>query len=646
MFLPGLLGAAGLWLAAGAASAAVIDYASRFGRTSADRATAIALDTAGNRYIAGTLAAGTGRGTDILLAKLSPAGELLALESFGAAGDDIVHAIAVDALGRIYIAGETDSPNLPPVGSLAPVQGSYGGAGDGFLLILDPGLSVLSYSYLGGSGFDAVQGMTLDASGAIYLVGSTASDDFPGMGPGSLQAERGNDGDATDAFIVKLAPGGESIVYASYLGGNAMDRANAIAVDADGRAVIAGATGSQNFPVTGGVFQPGHGGAATDAFIARLNPAGTALEFSTYLGGGALDGANAVAIGAGGDVYVAGFTSSMEVISPDTNDVAGFPLSDDPAQSINAGGTFDGFVSRLTADGSQLVWSTYLGSADWDEVTAIAVDGEGRATVGGFSISDLGGPRGGGLPLTRALQFGPLGGSDGFIARFAADGALILSTWLGGSGDDSVNAIAVRDGRIHIAGSTSSADFFARGAVLHGVPGDFGEDAFLVEIDADMEEDELPDLRVTISHDPMPVPVNGIAAFDIAVTSDRPGDVSGVMLLLSLSGASIASPVDPACRAVNDSTAVCTIADASGGETVSLRADPHAIGSMRVQASLLRVDQADRVTDNNTAPATLTIVDTSGGRGANGPMTLAFMTFIWLVLRGFGRRYHIQGNTQ
>ncbi|MDX9741303.1 MAG: hypothetical protein RBT81_09020 [Gammaproteobacteria bacterium] len=644
---PGLLGVAVLCLACGSATAAVIDYASRLGETAVDRGLALALDAQGNRYVAGSLQAGPGRGTDILIAKLDPGGELLALQALGAGGDDLAHVIAVDAIGRIYIAGETDSVTLPPVpGGLSPVQADYGGAVDGFLAILDVDLELLSMSHIGGAGFDTVLAMSLDDTGAIYLAGSTASDDLPGVGADSLQSQRGNGGEATDAFILKLAPGGESIVYASYLGGDAADSANAIAVDAAGQIFIAGVTASRDFPVAGPAFQPAHGGAIADAFVARLNPAATDLVFSTFLGGGALDGARALAVDADGDVYVGGYTSSMEVLSPDTNDIRGFPLSEEPAQNFNGGGIADAFVSRIAADGSELRWSTYFGGADHEEATSIAIDTDGRVTIGGFSANNVDSPRGGGLTLSRALQFRPLGDSDGFLAQFDADGALLLSTWLGGSDDDSVNAIAVRDGSVHVVGTTNSADFFARGAVLHGLSGDFGDDAFLMELDVRMAEDELPDLSVEISNDPMPVPVNDIAVFEIATSSDQPSDVSGAMVLVSLAGASLATPLDPSCRLVNEVSAVCDIADASGGDTITVRADPRAIGSLRMEAALLRVDQADRSMDNNTAASTLTIVDTSGGRGASGGTTIALLALMWLLHHGLRRRSLAWGNAR
>lgn len=613
-------------------SAALVDYASRFGETAQDSGRVIALDADGNRYIAGALPGGAGRGTDILIAKLSPEGALLTLKALGAGGEDIVHAIAVDSIGRVYLAGETDSVTLPQVDFLAPaVQSSYGGVGDGFLAILDSDLELLYMSHIGGSGPDAVLGMALDGSNAIYLTGSTASDDFPGVNVESLQLERRNGGEETDAFVLKLSPEGGGIVYSTYLGGDSADSGNAIAVDALGRAVVAGVTASRDFPVSGPVFQSAHAGAGADAFVARLSPAGDQLVFSTFLGGGALDGARAVALDGDGDVYVAGYTSSMEVLSPDTNDVRGFPLGAEPAQPFNAGGIADAFVSRITADGSALVWSTYLGSADHDEAMAIDIDADGRVAVGGFTAVNIAPPRAGGLPLVRALQFRALGDSDGFVARFDGDdGALLFSSWIGGSGDDRIDGIAMRDGRIHVTGATRSSDFFARGAVLHG-QADFGEDAFLLELDTRPADEDLPDLRMAIDNDPMPVPVDGIASFEIATISDGSGDVSGVMTLVTLSGATLAPPIDPACRTLTDINLVCTISDASGGESLRLQARPRAIGSMRTEAALLRGDQADRVMDNNTAVSTLTVVDTSGGRGAVGGGVLALLIALWLI---------------
>ncbi|MFO0984250.1 MAG: SBBP repeat-containing protein [Planctomycetota bacterium] len=287
-------------------------------------------------------------------------------------------------------------------------------------------------TYLGGSGFDEAREAAIDASGASYVAGHTESFDFPTT-PGAY--DTGANG-TSDAFVAKLSEDGDTLLWATYLGGSGIDGAYGLAVDPSGAVYVAGSTTSANFPST--LF--GYAG-GTDAFITKLNAAGSAVVYSTYLGGSASDGAFAIARDASGAVYVAGGTDS-----------ASFPTTSGAYdRSYNSGQ--DGFIAKLDAAGTTLVYATFLGGSSADVCHAIALDATGAAFVAGE---------------TRSSNFPLLGGFDslavgteGFVTKLNnAGSALVYSSFLGGAGTDVAGAIAVNDaGEALLAGSTTSADF-------------------------------------------------------------------------------------------------------------------------------------------------------------------------------------------
>ena len=255
-----------------------------------------------------------------------------------ATADDTGQAIAVDAGGNAYVAGQTSSTNFPTVG---PVQTANAGRVDAFVTKLNAAGSALVYStYLGGStssggsvADDIAYGIAVDASGNAYVAGDTHSTNFPTASP--YQAANAG---SVDAFVTKLNASGSSLVYSTYLGGGNFDHAHAIAVGSDGSAYVGGETQSANFP-TASPVQPSNGG-DTDAFVTKLSPSGSALAYSTYLGGSkpttfANDIAHGIAVDGAGDVYAAGETRSTD-----------FPTTTNVLQSTNAGGV-DAFVSKL-----------------------------------------------------------------------------------------------------------------------------------------------------------------------------------------------------------------------------------------------------------------------------------------------------------
>jgi hypothetical protein len=350
----------------------------------------------------------------------------------GGTGTDTPTAIAVDADGSAYVTGSTTSTSFPTQSPLQAAKGA-GDTTDAFVSKLSANGSALVYStYLGGSEADVGRGIAADATGA-YVVGSTASTNFPLAN--ALQAAKGA-GATTDAFVAKLNATGSAFVYSTYLGGGLADTAFGVAVDA-GKAYVAGSAASTDFPVAN-ALQAANAG-ATDAFAARLNATGSALEYSTYLGGASADSAAGIAVEAG-SAYLTGQTASTA-----------FPTAN-ALQAANGGGT-DAFVTKLNAAGSALAYSTYLGGGAADNADGIAVR-SGSAYVAGDTSSTN-------FPTASPVQAAAAGGGDAFVTRLnAAGSALAYSTYLGGSQSDGANGIAVdAAGLASIVGSTSSGDY-------------------------------------------------------------------------------------------------------------------------------------------------------------------------------------------
>src|ERR1035441_8986022 len=292
-------------------------------------------------------------------------------------GSDRANAIAVDASGNAYVTGITWSLNFPT--TPGAFQTTLGGAEDAFVTKLNATGSALGYStYLGGGvcegvidgGSDGGSGIAVDASGNAYVTGTTYSSDFPTT-PGAFQTTPVYCSGCYTAFVSKLNATGSALAYSTYLGGSGGDLGYGIAVDASGNAYVTGATGSSNFPTTPGAFQttPVFCSLCSTAFVSKLNATGSALAYSTYLGGSGGDLGYGIAVDAPGSAYVTGRTDSAD-----------FPTTPGAFQTAYEGNE-DVFVSKLNAAGSALVYSTYLGGTGRDDGYGIAVDEIGRAHV-------------------------------------------------------------------------------------------------------------------------------------------------------------------------------------------------------------------------------------------------------------------------
>jgi hypothetical protein len=445
----------------------VLSYSTYLGGSGEDSAQAIAVDGSGNAYITGTttsanfpttagfLQSSFGGASDAFVAKLNASGTgLIYCTYLGGTFDDTGSAIAVDSAGNAYLTGVTSSANFPTTPNAVQSAFNPSSLGMAFVTQLNASGSALLYStYLGSTGFGGVvdwgHGIAVDASGGVYVAGTTSSTDFITT-PGAFQPTSpllfspGLD----NAFVAKIDPsqvGSASLVYSTYLNGpngTGESWGDGIAVNASGNAYVTGGTYSSDFPTTASAFQRIYGGGGEDAFLTELNGNGSALVYSTFLGGAGTDFGEGIALDAAGNAYVTGTTQS-----------ANFPTTSDAYQNTY-GGLIDAFVTKLNPSGSTLVYSTFLGGSNTDEALGIAVDAAGNAYVAGDTVSAN-------LPTTPgALQPTKGGGYDAFFTKLNGSGsALVYSSYLGGSSDDFGNGIAVdAAGNAYVCGETASAN--------------------------------------------------------------------------------------------------------------------------------------------------------------------------------------------
>jgi len=585
----------------------VLNYSTFLGGSGGDVGEGIAVDASGNAYVTGATASlnfptsspfqkTIGGGADVFVAKLNATGSALTYSTYlGGVGDDLGNAIAIDASGNAYVTGSTLSADFPT--TTGAFQTKYGGSGDAFVAVLNPSGAALVYSsYLGGSGSDFGQGLAVDSSGNAYITGSTDSADFPTAKP--LQSANGG---ASDAFVAKVNSSGSTLVYSTYLGGSAADTGQAIAVDGSGDAYVAGATASANFPVAS-PLQPSNGGGSQDAFVSKLSADGSTLVYSTYLGGSGTDRAFGIALDSAANVYVVGDTTS-----------ANFPTTSGVVQAGNNGSS-DAFASKLNAAGSALVYSTLLGGSGLDRATAVAVDASGHAFITGLTQSSN-------FPTAHPVQTNFGGGacgsspcSDAFVTELDPPAAsLVYSTYLGGSGADAGQAIALdSSGNAYVAGGTASSNFIAIGGAVQGTYGGVGAsgNAFVTKVNASND----PGLAAT------PQSINfGNQALDIAsaaqtVTVTNAG--SAALQITSITASNLFAQTNTCVGAVAAGGGTCAInvtftPTTAAAETGQITINDNAAGSPHVIAlSGTGVAQAAAVT---LAPTSLTFPDTAVG---------------------------------
>lgn len=391
-------------------------YSTYLGGSGNDQGFDIAVDDSDNAYVTGETQSadfplanpiqGTLAGAeDAFVAKLDATGSSLVYSTYLGGADqmstgltgDKGFGIAIDGSGSAYVTGHTQSTDFP---TLNAFQSTYGGGGlDGFVTkIRDDGLAIVYSTYLGGSGADGPADIDVDSSGNAHVTGATGSSDFPTANP--IQATKSA---SDDVFITKLDATGTTLVFSTYLGGNSTDTGLGVAVDGLGNVHVAGATESSDFPAVN-ALQGAFGGGVIDPFVAKLSPTGSSIVYSTYFGGTGLDYATGVGVDDAGNAYITGTTQSSD-----------FPTAD-PLQATFQGGTSDAFVAKLSADGSGISYSTYLGGSGSEIIAGggIAVDDSGSAYVVGETASTD-------FPTENAFQAALNGGApDAFISKIAA----------------------------------------------------------------------------------------------------------------------------------------------------------------------------------------------------------------------------------
>jgi len=358
----------------------------------------------------------------------------------GGSGEDEVFGIALDGSGNAYVAGQTASINFPAhTGTVSSVGGF-----DAFVTKLNAsGSSLIFTTLVGGTTDDAAFGVAVNGA-AVYVVGNTTSNNFPSaltLGPGGGQ----------DAFVASLNGTTGAKVYVTRIGGTGTESGNAIAVDSSGNAYIAGQTDSNNYPTIGSPIQ-GQNAGTDDAFISKINPTGTALVYSTYLGGSAGDLATGIALDSSNNAYVSGITGSSN-----------FPTTTGAFQTTQSGSFDNGFVTEIKADGSTKIYSTYLGGTGGNDPFGIAVDAAGEAYVTGSTSSTN-------FPTVNPAQISNGGGLDVFVTKFnSAGSALLFSTYYGGTLDETATGIALDSfGDAYVTGRTASSNYPVSGSPFQG----------------------------------------------------------------------------------------------------------------------------------------------------------------------------------
>lgn len=443
----------------------VVEYSTYLGGSGTDIAYSIAADQQGAMYLTGQTSSldfptknafRTSRegATDAFVVKLNRQGLVFSTFIGGRNPGDKGSSIAVDKAGNVYFTGETNSGNFPTANAAFSV---FRGNGDVFVAKFNTGGNVLLYStFLGGTLPDESFGIAIDQFDNAYITGRTASANFPTKNPlqATLRGQR-------DAFVARFDPDG-LFLYSTYLGGEAPpggspdDEASlGIALDSLQNIYVTGFTSSPSFPTTNG-YQNTFGG-VEDAFLVKLNPPGSALIYSTYLGGDRAEEASALAVDAFGNAYITGYTFSID-----------FPTTQGALQRLY-GGNVDAFVAKFNATGSALLYSTFLGGngaentgliSDNLPVGGIAVDNLGYAYLTGKTESEN-------FPTVRPLQSSLRGDSDAFVAKLDPAGTSLVystfwgSSFVGNNGFDErgLDLALDRAGAVYITGQVLKNDF-------------------------------------------------------------------------------------------------------------------------------------------------------------------------------------------
>lgn len=479
----------------------VLDYSAYLGGSEKDQGHAIAIDGNGDTYIIGSTRSlnfptqnanqvNNAGEQDVFVSKVSADGSQLIYSTYiGGSDKDSGTSIAVDAQGYAYLTGNTESKDFP---TQNPVQAELAGEQDAFIAKLSQDGSQLLYSsYYGGSGEENSNDISINALGQIHIVGTTESkssesdsDDHETYEKDSddhEESEKESDeheelqnkplplknafqdkaSGEDDVFIAKFNEQGNGLIYATYLGGEKSDEASAITLDPQGQVYIVGETESNNFPNASDVLN-----GEKDVFVTKLNADGSSIIFSRLLGGNNEDEGVDIELNNAGQIIVVGNTESTQ----------GFPIVN--ALQGNYAGEQDAFITKLSNDGSRLLYSSYFGGSNKEKVHAVSVDAQGNIYIAGETSSlDF--------PQQDAVQNHFGGERDAFIAKFNTSiDTLVYSSYLGGEAKDSIEDLAIEadNSNVLLVGTTQSINQFPfMNALQAGFDGG-GKDAFIAKL--------------------------------------------------------------------------------------------------------------------------------------------------------------------
>jgi hypothetical protein len=471
----------------------LLAYSSYLGGGDQDIAQGIAVDRLGSVFVTGqtdSLNYPTNRafrgtnagGADVFVTKLNSNGTAFLYSTYlGGVRADVAFGIAVDSGGNACVVGRTASANFP---TQNPVQSSLNGTNDdAFIVKLGTnGTNLIFSTYFGGGFNESAYGVAVDTgTNNIYVTGETASPSTGNSGARfpTTAAFQPDHGGFTDAFVAKFNATAATVTYASYLGGGDDEIGRAIAADATGAAYVCGEVLScdigcaQNFPVFN-ALQPAYGGSLSDGFVAKINAAGTAKSWATYLGGTNTDMAFGIAVDSAANVYVAGGTSSDN-----------FPVTSNAFQRVigdGGGFTADAYLVKIRSNGTNLDYATYLGGDIRDEAYAVAVDPAGNAHLTGLTFSDD-------FPRKDPGVQAAFGGDfDAFAAMInpglVGPDSLVYATFLGGPRGEVGNGICVdTNGGVYVAGQTLGTNTLVnRPGVAQSTYGGGASDAFVAKL--------------------------------------------------------------------------------------------------------------------------------------------------------------------
>lgn len=510
-----------------------VTYSTYLGGSAEDEAYAIAVDSAGNTYITGATDSPTfpvslagGPNFDAFVSEMNPSGTALLYSTFiggsSGNGDNYGRGIAVNTTGT-YVVGNTSSSNFPALVTIGPAGGT-----DVFVAKLGSTGSTVQLTRIGGSGTDSGNGIVIDSAGAAYIGGETHSTDFPLAGPQIQTTNPAGD----DGFVAKLDSNGSVLDYSTYLGGSTGGSlVTGIGLDGSNNAYVAGITVASDFQTTTGALQTTPPGSDDNTFVTAIKADGSAMMYSTFLGGSGTNDALAIAVDSAGEAYIAGDTNS-------TN----FPTVNAAQGTLK--GAHDVFVSKLNAGGSALLFSTYFGGTLDDAGTGIALDSFNDVYVTGRTFSsDY--PTAG-SPFQSSLS----GTTDAFVTELSNTGFTVYSSFLGGTGDENslsgdttlppLGAVAVDStSNAYLAGSTNSTTGFpVTASVLQPSYGGGVADGFVAKIGAAPSDFSVSVSPTTIST------ASGQTTATITVTVSSVNASFGSAVTLSCGG----NPADAACN--------------------------------------------------------------------------------------------------